>query len=147
RLLPAAKLVFASMKQSGVQGILLGGAAQAMLGGERNTKDLDINVSNFPDFNHDLLYKRLPNRNGIMQVTYMDPQKRQDISCDVAEKRKHLMPIFLKYSCYDQENEIWYANHALLLADKIRTFSARPEHNIQKRYNDLTDIQFCIEHL
>ncbi|KAF8154645.1 hypothetical protein B0H34DRAFT_852359, partial [Crassisporium funariophilum] len=65
----------------------------------------------------------------------------------MAAKCAHMMPLFLKYSCYDEENNIWYANHALLLADKICTFYNCCEYNLKKQDNNLTDIEFCIEHL
>ena len=60
-----------------------------------------------------------------MKVTYIPPDEMDAVKCDVATKRAYLVPLFLKYSIWDEENGITCAGLALLLADKIHTVASR----------------------
>ena len=79
-----------------------------------------------------------------MKVTYIPPDERDAVKCDVATRRANLIPLFLKYSIRDEENGITCAGLALLLADKIHTIASRGDTRDSKRSTDMEDITFCI---
>jgi hypothetical protein len=65
-------------------------------------KDVDINVTAFPDIkNSNTVLARLTSYN-MMKVTYLDATDA--VKCDIATKRADIIPLFLKYSICDEEN-------------------------------------------
>ncbi|KAF8056568.1 hypothetical protein FPV67DRAFT_1431331 [Lyophyllum atratum] len=142
RLLPAARAVFDALNRQKIDGIIFGGAAAAMIGSRRHTRDVDINVAAYPKIpSTEFVKSRIESH--MMQVTLMHPTDA--IKCDVVKKCAHNMRLFKEHSIRDEENGIWCAGPALLLADKIRTFSERNIKKVAKHESDLEDIQFCIE--
>ncbi|KIM42557.1 hypothetical protein M413DRAFT_26597 [Hebeloma cylindrosporum] len=106
RLLPTARLVFAAVRQTPkCQGIVVGGAAAAMLGSDRATQDIDINVTRFPIIKSPKLYAR-DRGNGLMKVTYEDPEGKNSIRCDIATRKAALMPLYLDWSIKNNETGI-----------------------------------------
>ncbi|GLB42744.1 hypothetical protein LshimejAT787_1201930 [Lyophyllum shimeji] len=70
RLFPVAKIVFDALKKSGGKGIIFGGAAAAMNGSVRQTRDVDINVTAFPEFDSsDMSVLARSGSHNMMKVT------------------------------------------------------------------------------
>ncbi|KAF9558849.1 hypothetical protein CPC08DRAFT_667116 [Agrocybe pediades] len=149
RLLSAAKDVFAAIKKSKVQGILVGGAAAVLLGQNRTTRDVDINVTKFPSFkmfSPEVLYTRKSDWPDMLKVTHRIPgSTRSDLSCDLGISKAAVMPLYMKYAKeYEEYPDIKYASLPLLLADKITTCA---ERRGVKVVCDISDVVFCLEQL
>ena len=104
-------------------------------------QDLDINATSLK-FKDDLSFKfyvRKGSSDTRLKATYRNPSKF--IKCDIVSDGAHLVSKFLPYT------GIRYALPNLLLADKIRTYSARGTQQDRKRENDCTDILFLADRL
>ena len=80
----------------------------------------------------------------MMKVTYMDPEGKDSIKCDVATRQAEWMSLFLRHSVMNKESGITHAGVELLLADKIRTYAAREGTKHSKGATDILDIRFCM---
>ncbi|KAF9017275.1 hypothetical protein BDZ89DRAFT_993973 [Hymenopellis radicata] len=149
-LLVAAQRFTATVHQSGGVSILMGGAAASLLGGSRESKDLDFNLPVMSRRVYDAL-----NSSGIhtimadstrpdrfsANVPASSPGARDAVSVDLAVI-PHTSAI-LRFT--KQINGIVVADERLLFLDKIRCFTERGAGQDKKVTDDVTDIMFCLD--
>ncbi|KAF8968753.1 hypothetical protein BDZ97DRAFT_2072755 [Flammula alnicola] len=149
RLLPAGKMLFGILAGLKQQGVVVGGAAALLLGGSRSTTDIDVNVRTLPKIkpSKDDRYIVKHTRDMMMKFTWRDPEKANDIKCDISCKNSKLFDIFLKHSIVHEATGMRYADASLLLALKISSYADRMAGLHGRAHGDTLDILFCLDRM
>jgi len=113
RLSTPAKLLFQAAKEAKVFAVMVGGAASIFHGCDRETKDLDIDVSDITAF-ADKIPKDLfdirfdPKRSNRLSVTFK--HKTEAVSVDISSEKINLWKYFKKYTVEDDSGVCFFVS-------------------------------------
>ncbi|KAJ7091994.1 hypothetical protein B0H15DRAFT_948189 [Mycena belliarum] len=152
QLAAGAQRLFRIFKDAGVEALLVGGAAAAAGGNERDTKDLDVNLFSTPKQTVSVL--KALRQHGIT-VTPLEwagrysanipasaPGKKDAVKVDLAVKGNSSILAYTQTTV--SLPGVVFANTQWLLVDKIRTMAERVKKDTAKQSSDLLDIQYCL---
>ncbi|KAJ3505435.1 hypothetical protein NLJ89_g7414 [Agrocybe chaxingu] len=139
----AAWNIFDRLNAANIPAYLLGGAAIQLNGGDRYTKDLDLNAITV-DLRKRLSADFLFSVTGVdrARMTYLGGER--PIRCDLRVQRSPPMKVVLPYTTVTEDG-IRYALPSLLLATKLRAMGERNENiHSGKLDSDAVDVEFCV---
>ncbi|TDL21022.1 hypothetical protein BD410DRAFT_829253 [Rickenella mellea] len=144
QLLSPVQAFFRLAHKANVTAILIGGGAAMLNGSQRQTRDLDINISKKFALPTGQFYTRTDrdNRDNRWKVTYIaKPEEFTKIDIAVRTDIDRILP----YT--ERLGHIVYSRADLLAVAKIRTIAERAERAAAKRQTDLLDLEACLSSL